>query len=73
MKRRGLSYAKRVKDVNDIYDRYTKSGLSNREIWRRYIWPQFCISEKTFYNYLNASANPVVVEQHKLLQPTLFD
>ena len=50
----GISYKKRVIEVNDIYDEYAKSGLSNREIWRRYIWPIYGISEKTFYNYMKA-------------------
>lgn len=54
--RRGRSYEKRVADVNRIYDRYARSGLSNREIWRRYIYPEFCISERTFYYMMNAAA-----------------
>ena len=45
-------------DVNAIYDRHARSGLSNREIWRRYIYPIYGMSERTFYNLLNASANP---------------
>lgn len=56
VKRRGHSYDKRVADVNRIYDQYAKSGLPNREIWRRYIYPVFAISERTFYNLLNASS-----------------
>lgn len=52
---KGKSYEERVKDVNRIYDKYSRSGLSNREILRRYIYPIYHISEKTFYNYLNAS------------------
>ena len=35
--RNGLSYKKRVADINAIYDQYAKMGISNREIWRRYI------------------------------------
>lgn len=50
----GCSYVKRVKEVNAIYDEYAKTGLSNRAIWKRYIWPIYGISEKTFYNYINA-------------------
>ncbi|EKJ90267.1 hypothetical protein QR305_00930 [Bacteroides finegoldii] len=50
----GKSYEERVKDVNRIYDKYSRSGLSNREILRRYIYPIYHISEETFYNYLNA-------------------
>ena len=53
-KMEGKSYEERVKDVNRIYDKYSRSGLSNREILRRYIYPIYYISEKTFYSYLNA-------------------
>lgn len=55
---KGYSYETRVREVNEIYDRYSRSGLSNREILRRYIWPKHKISEKTFYNYINACAVP---------------
>jgi hypothetical protein len=54
MNYKGCSYEKRVKEVNEIYDKYSRSGLSNRTIWRRHIYPIFGISEKTFYNYINA-------------------
>jgi len=57
-KRHGVSYQKRVADINRIYDRYVKTGVPNREIWRRYIYPVYGISERTFYNILNASADP---------------
>lgn len=70
--RRGLSYQKRVADINRIYDRYARSGLSNREIWRRYIYPVYAISERTFYNIMNATAgseSPVVASD----MPSLFD
>ena len=36
----GCSYAFRVEDIVRIYDSYRHSGLSNREILRRYIWPK---------------------------------
>lgn len=55
MGRRGVSYQKRVTDVNRIYDQHAKSGLSNREIWRRFIYPFYAISERTFYNMLKVS------------------
>ena len=55
MELKGCSYARRVAEVNAIYDEYAKTGLSNREIWRRYIYPIYSISEKTFYNYINAA------------------
>jgi len=57
-KRHGLSYKKRVADINAIYDEYAKKGISNREIWRRYIYPKYAISERQLYNVLNASADP---------------
>lgn len=64
----GLSYAHRVAEVNRIYDLHARSGLSNREILRRYIWPRFYISEKTFYNYINAGANPRICRQQEQLR-----
>ena len=54
--RRGCSYMKRVEEVNAIYDRWAKTGLSNREIWRRYVWPATGISERTMYNILCCDA-----------------
>lgn len=71
-KSRGISYRKRVEDINRIYDRHARSGLSNREIWRRYIYPVYAISERTFYNIMNATAGletPVVASD----MPSLFD
>ena len=56
--RRGVSYQKRVADINRIYDEHVKDGLPNREIWRRFIYPISAISERTFYNLLKASADP---------------
>lgn len=57
----GLSHAYKVREVNRIYEEHSRSGLSNREILRRYIYPRFYICEKTFYNLINASANPQVI------------
>lgn len=56
--RHGVSYQKRVVDINRIYDLYAGKGVPNREIWRRYIYPVYGISERTFYNILKASSNP---------------
>lgn len=56
--RHGVSYKKRVADINRVYDRYVRLGIPNREIWRRYIYPVYGISERTFYNILKASADP---------------
>ncbi len=30
--------------------------MSNRDIWRRYIYPCFAIAERTYYNYLKKSS-----------------
>lgn len=57
-KRHGVSYQKRVADINRIYDEHAKRGLPNREIWRRYVYPVYGVSERTFYNILNASCEP---------------
>ena len=70
--KRGMSYRKRVADINRIYDEHARNGLSNREIWRRYIYPVYAISERTFYNMMNATAGletPVVASD----MPSLFD
>lgn len=69
-KRSGVSYQKRVEEVNRIYDREAKRGVSNREIWRRYIYPVYGVSERTFYNMLKASAescNAIADETRQLL------
>ena len=73
MSLKGCSYARRVVEVNAIYDEYAKTGLPNREIWRRYIYPIYGITEKTFYNYINAAANPKVTQKVNELQLSLFD
>lgn len=57
-RRHGVSYLKRVTDINLIYDTYVKTGLSNREIWRRYIYPKYGISERTLYNMLKSRVEP---------------
>lgn len=71
-KTRGISYKKRVADINRIYDRYARSGLSNRAIYRRYIYPVYGISERTFYNIMTATAegDKTVVASD---MPSLFD
>lgn len=66
VKRRGVSYKKRVEEINRIYDREVKRGVPNREIWRRYIYPVYGITERTFYNILNASAE----EKNKIADDT---
>jgi len=70
-KRRGLSYKKKVADINRIYDAHAKDGLSNREIWRRYIYPVYAISERTLYNILGTSMEPQNIIPDDQL--TLFD
>lgn len=76
-KRKGKSYAKRVADINQIYDTYVRTGLPNREIWKRYIYPKYGISERTFYNLLKASMDTHVEDLSALsaqgfLFPELF-
>ena len=69
--RKGLSYKKRIADVYKIYNEHARSGLSNREIWRRYIYPRFGISERTLYNLFKATAyEKNIIEDEQL---SLFD
>ena len=67
----GCSYAFRVEDIVRIYDEHSRSGLSNREILRRYIWPKYHICEKTFYNIINASADPKVIRRQEEMRSQL--
>lgn len=68
----GRSYVFRVTDVVRIYDEHSRSGLSNREIFRRYIWPKYRICERTFYNMIKASADDRVIARQREMQMTLF-
>lgn len=71
-KRPGMSYQKRVADINRIYDQHAKRGLPNREIWRRYIYPVYGICERTFYNLLKAPTKPDFTDSNNNL-PNLFN
>nr|DAW97020.1 MAG TPA: hypothetical protein [Bacteriophage sp.] len=53
----GISYKLRILFVTKIFDKYEKSGLSNREIHRKYIYPALGICEKTMYNMINNSCD----------------
>ena len=68
----GRSYAKRVLEINRIVDKYSKLGYPNRTILRMYIRPLYPICEKTFYNIVNASADPRIIRQQEELQLDLF-
>lgn len=67
----GCSYAFRVEDIVRIYDEHARSGLSNREILRRYIWPKYHICEKTFYNIINASVDPRIIRRQEEMKRQL--
>ena len=55
-KLKGNSYKVRCEKINAIYDKWVKTGLTNREIWRRFIYPEYGISERTFYKALKYNA-----------------
>ena len=57
--RKGVSYKKRIQDITRIFDEQARLGLSNREIWRRFIYPRWGICERAMYKILNAGADPV--------------
>lgn len=68
----GISYQKRALDINRIYDTHAREGIPNREIWRRYVYPVYGISERTFYNLLKAPLKPGF--NRPIIQtPSLFD
>lgn len=50
--RRGRSFEKRVVEIQRIYDHYSKIGVGNREIWKRYVYPRFGVCERTFNNLI---------------------
>ena len=66
----GRSYVHRVSSIVRI--EHSRDGLSNREILRRYIWPEFRICERTFYNIINASADDRIISKQKEMQMSLF-
>jgi len=68
---RGTSYLRRVADINRIYAEHINSGLSNREILRRYIHPVYPVSESSFYNILKAEYKLEALKRDD--QPSLFD
>lgn len=51
-KRLMSSVAKRWREINEIYDKHAKDGISNREIWRKYIYPKYAICERQMYTIL---------------------
>lgn len=69
---RGRSYRKRREEINRIYEQHIREGLSNREIWRRYVYPVYAISESTFYNLLRLVQEPPR-EEGRRSEPTLWD
>lgn len=52
MYKKGKSYQKRAETVKRIYEEHAHSGLSSREIWRRFIYPETGVTERTMYNLL---------------------
>ena len=72
-KKPGISYQKRVADINSIYDEHAREGISNREIWRRFIYPVYGVSERTFYNLLKAPLTPGNPQKRTPIIPGLFD
>lgn len=67
---RGTSYKHRMQRVLDIYNAHVNEGLSTREILRRYIQPEFPISESTLYNYFGKEFGD---EANRPEEPGLFD
>ena len=66
---RGTSYKHRMQRVLEIYNAHINEGLSTREILRRYIQPEFPISESTLYNYFDKELEGMDRPE----EPGLFD
>jgi len=50
------SVARRALEVQKVYLEHKEPDLPNTYIYRRYIYPRFHISERTFYRYLRRNA-----------------
>ncbi len=68
------NFLKGVLIVQDIYLQHSDSGLNNREIFKRYVNPNYPMSERTFYEYLalNARKELKELQEVKRLQMSLF-
>ena len=55
------AYAYRVAEIISIFDEHSKSGLSNREILRRFVHPKYPICERTFYNMIKNSTREEIL------------
>lgn len=68
-KRKGKSYLKRAVEVQAIYEYWSKIGLSNRDIWRRHVYPRFCICERTFNNIISRQVEEAELPSSALPYP----
>jgi hypothetical protein len=49
------NYYKKVTAIQAVYDIHARIGLTNEEIYRRYIRDVFFVSRSTFYKYITIS------------------
>lgn len=56
------NFLKGVLIIQEIYLQHCDSGLSNREIFKRYINSSYPMSERTFYEYLALNARKELKE-----------
>ena len=65
---------RRAIKVQDVYLEHCESGLSNREIFKRYIKDRWDITERTFYEYLALPAKRDLkrLEEQEKQQMQLF-
>lgn len=47
---------KRIVDIQNIYLKYRDQGVTGEYIYANYVYPNYRISRKTFYNYLARNA-----------------
>ncbi|MGQ1889146.1 hypothetical protein ACT29H_01760 [Thermophagus sp. OGC60D27] len=56
------NFLKKVLRVQEVYLRFKEQGITNEEIYKRYIAPHFFISRSTFYEYLAIPATKELKE-----------
>lgn len=60
------NYLRRVKAVQELVEQYYEAGRLDRcysEVWRRWVYPQYPMSQRTFYRLLKVD---LAVEQTKM-------
>lgn len=77
-KRNRLERTLLIQEIYIEHSRYHNGNMTNRDIYRKLIWPVYKISERCFENYLDTNARKELKEleeneaKKKQQEPTLF-